>query len=1805
MTYLIAWALAVFAGLSLADAPDDRAKSGDLVRSFEQYVDQEGSGAAFVNRGPGYEVRLDTESASVVFDDGTSLRVDFETSVPAPGLVGIEPFAGKAHTLSRTGIPLFAAVRYADLHPGTALDVRVTDAGVVLALRSAPGAYAGAIRWAVEGAMDVSAIDDATAVVKTDGGAMSLAVQGGAVRRLSSGALELIFDAIAAGTSPARSIEIAISIDRAESAPPSADPVRLAVGADGSLFVAGRLRAHGATASAFVERLAADRASLVWVSRFPIREDDRVRAIAVNDTGRIIVRGEGEAGAWTATLAADGAAVSVETAPGVEPDDHPSPTVASRWGRSARVDATAGAFEAGTIVAGTTSERRLPGATIVAPTELGDSAFLAWLPATPDDPRAAGCPGTINFDNSAGTGAWTTANNWDLDRLPNASDDVCIGAGFSVALSSGTQSIQSLTTDASATLTLSTGTLTIASASTIGGALSMSSGTLGGAGEVTIAGLFTWTAGTLAGGGTTNANGGIAISGSSFKDLNPRTLHNVGTVVWAGTGGIRLGGGATIQNDGLWDVQGNAAVSTFPGGGTFANAGTFRKSAGTGTTSFAVPFDSPGGIDVQSGTLSLNTGGTASGSITGSPGATMRFGGATYMLTAASSVSVAAAAFDAGTVNVNGAYTATSVTSVSGAVVNFTATANVTSIGPSLSIDAGAANFNSGETIAPATMTMAGGTLSGADTVNVSGLFTWTGGTMAGGGTTNANGGIAISGTGFKDLNPRTLHNVGTAVWAATGGIRLGGGCTIQNDGLWDAQGDASMTFFAGSGTFTNAGTFRKSAGTGTTAFTIPFNSPGGIEIQAGTLSLNAGGTASGSITGSPGATLRIGAGVYTLSSASSVSVSAASFDGGTVNVNGAYAATSVTSVSGAVVNFTPTANLTSIGSSLTIDAGAANFDSGETIAPATLTMSGGTLSGADTVNVSGLFTWTGGTMAGGGTTNANGGIAISGTGFKDLNPRTLHNVGTAVWAATGGIRLGGGCTIQNDGLWDAQGDASMSSFAGSGTFANAGTFRKSAGIGETTIGIPLDSSGGIEIQSGLLTLSGGGTATGTIAGSPGTTLRFTAGTYNLAASSNVGIAAASFDSGTVHVGGAYAATTSTTVGGIVNFTSTSTVTSIGSSLAVSTGAANFNSGETIAPATLTMSGGTLAGADTVSVSGLFTWSGGTLAGGGTTNANGGIAMSGNGFKDLNPRTLHNVGTAVWAGTGGVRLGAASSIQNDGLWDAQADATVSDLPGSGSFMNSGTFRKSAGGGTSAISIPFSSPGGVEVKTGTLALGAGGTVSGTITGDPGTTLRFTSGVYTLTAASSVSIPAISIDAGTLNVNGTYAATAGTTVNANASFTPTSNVVSIGGSLSITSGTATFDSGETIAPTTMTLSGGILTGADTVTVSGLTAWSAGQMGGGGTTHTNGGIAFSTSSPKDLNPRTLHNAGTAAWADAGNVRLGAGSSIQNDGIWDAQGDASIAILVGGGSFANAGTFRKSGGAATTSFAVPFTNSGAVEAFAQTIAFSSGFTQTAGSTTLNGGTITCPTPLILQGGSFRGAGTTPASVIASGTTSPGLSPAILGVGGNWTESPSSSFTVELGGLTPGAQHDRLDVAGTAGIDGALTAVLIAGYTPVAGDAFTVLTFGARSGTFATTQLPALNPGLVWNVNYKPSSVELKVVPLPSGRTPGDAATEPPLTVTKSGTNVSLAWSASCLPTDSDFEVYEGAMGTFTSHIPVGCSTAGATSWTLTPGSGSRYYLVVPTNLAGEGSYGLNRAGAERPVSASACRMQSIAACP
>jgi hypothetical protein len=121
-------------------------------------------------------------------------------------------------------------------------------------------------------------------------------------------------------------------------------------------------------------------------------------------------------------------------------------------------------------------------------------------------------------------------------------------------------------------------------------------------------------------------------------------------------------------------------------------------------------------------------------------------------------------------------------------------------------------------------------------------------------------------------------------------------------------------------------------------------------------------------------------------------------------------------------------------------------------------------------------------------------------------------------------------------------------------------------------------------------------------------------------------------------------------------------------------------------------------------------------------------------------------------------------------------------------------------------------------------------------------------------------------------------------------------------------------------------------------------------------------------------------------------------------------------------------------------------------------------------GGTVNC------LAGTCSGNGTISGNLAnTSGTVAPGNSPGILTVDGDFTQGSAGTLALEIGGLIPGEEHDKLVVNGIATLDGTLDVTLINGFT-LAGDMlFDVLDFNSVVNDFSTFNLP---PGLVWDVS-------------------------------------------------------------------------------------------------------------------------------
>ena len=558
---------------------------------------------------------------------------------------------------------------------------------------------------------------------------------------------------------------------------------------------------------------------------------------------------------------------------------------------------------------------------------------------------------------------------------------------------------------------------------------------------------LSWTGGNIAGSSFTVAtNALLAISGSAGKFLYRSSMNNAGTITWNGTGQLAAAMDGYSQRvlitnlaGALFDIQNDSTVGYFDPAGyggfaeyRFHNAGTLRKSAGTGATTFATQcsFLNSGNILVQQGSLifpGFRNDGTLS----------VQSGGAT--------------GFPLGFVN-DGTF-------------DLAANAQANSTGGACSFGPGSQLSGSGHWVIPSgDVTLAGPIPS----------LTWQGGRLVGSAfTLTTNAVLTIGGAEDKFLLRSTLNNAGTITWVGAGRLvatmdNWSQSVLITNlaGALFDIQSDSSLAYSdpAGYGMaaycFHNAGTLRKSAGTGTNGFDafLSFTNAGTVQLLQGSLKFP-NGFGNG--------------GTFALSTNTTVNL-----DGG-------------------VFSFGPASLKTGSGQ-LLVDDGYVTL-----------------------IGTVPSLSWTGGNIAGSSFTVAsNAVLAISGSAGKFLYRSTMNNAGTITWSGTGQLAAamdgyGQRVLITNlaGALFDIQNDSTVGYLDPGGydgfaeyRFHNAGTLRKSAGTGATTFATQCFflNSGNILIQQGSVIFPGfcnDGTLSVQSGGAAGFPLGFVNnGTFDLAA---------------------------------------------------------------------------------------------------------------------------------------------------------------------------------------------------------------------------------------------------------------------------------------------------------------------------------------------------------------------------------------------------------------------------------------------------------------------------------------------------------------------------------------------------------------------------------------------------------------------------------------------------------------------------------------------------------------------------------
>jgi hypothetical protein len=601
--------------------------------------------------------------------------------------------------------------------------------------------------------------------------------------------------------------------------------------------------------------------------------------------------------------------------------------------------------------------------------------------------------------------------------------------------------------------------------------LVVTGGTLTGSANLT-ATLFFWSGGTLSGSGVTDVTIDLAVRGAATLG-RALTVHLTAEI--AGPfGSLTLSAGAVLN------YQSSDPIFGFflENGGSIFGSGTFNNQPGSvvvtdvGTETIQAVFNKRGEVHIGSGTLNLSGGGTHSGSFQGMPGATLQFSGGAHQLQNSSSITVPNVVFSGGTANLDGTYTASAASTLSGATVVFNPAAAANDLGPNVTVSAGSVTFNAGTpTLSVYTWNFLGGTITGSESFNIVN-GTWQGGNLAAGGTLTVTSFLDI--TGGTTLG-RTLTVADNAVVGLEGPFSS---LNLQNGAVFTVMYGLAITNsqgITGSGTINCNGIVQVF---GNTTIQGAFNNAGSVTVTDGTLHLSGGGNESGSFSTDPvaGGSLDFASGTYDFQASASITVPNVSFSGGTVNLNGTYDVAGNSRFTGATVTFNPGITVTAVGA-LTIAAGVVTFGSGQQINPASLFFTGGRLTGTDDLTVSGLFSWFGGTMDGTGITTADGGMDLDSFGIT--LGRRLTNNAVATWTGIGDIAGTINAVFDNgvNGTFSIRNDQTFSSPSCLGVFNNHGRFTKTASYGTTTIGLMFDNDGTVDIETGTVNFLCGGPA--------------------------------------------------------------------------------------------------------------------------------------------------------------------------------------------------------------------------------------------------------------------------------------------------------------------------------------------------------------------------------------------------------------------------------------------------------------------------------------------------------------------------------------------------------------------------------------------------------------------------------------------------------------------------------------------------------------------------------------------------------
>lgn len=606
--------------------------------------------------------------------------------------------------------------------------------------------------------------------------------------------------------------------------------------------------------------------------------------------------------------------------------------------------------------------------------------------------------------------------------------------------------------------------------------------------------------------------------------------------------------------------------------------------------------------------------------------------------------------------------------------------AGVLSDSGSLVIAGGSLTLNS--TLEPSVvkaLTISGGTLTGAATLDISGSFVSDyESTMSGSGSTillAGSTGDFEAGIGTRYLSERSLINKGTLKLLA-GSLAASHGALIENTGTIDVDGETPIRPETGGAAprLVNSGTLQKIEGEGESTgsrIEVALENTGTVTAKKGVLRFSDGGSSTGTSahwSATAGAEIDLVSGSFSFSSGSVA---------GTLEVGGASASVSGTNAE--------TAELVLGSGSLSVTSG--------TVTAAKLTMAGGTLTGAGTMNVSNRLWWEyESAMTGSGSTVILPGASGNFEQVFNANiaQRHLVNEGTAT-VTPGQIVLSEGAELKNTGTLAINSEYGVyeSSTGLASNFVNRGTLEKTETARATTseIGVPLENDGTVSVQAGNFKLTKGGSsnAEAVWSAASGCSIALDAGSYSLSSSRIVGAFTAG--GGTLTVKG---------------------LTTEKADLALLAGSLDIEGG-TLSVETFLINGGELTGSGSLDVSKSFTSNyESTMSGSGSIVLSHGATgefENGIGTRKLVGRSLINEGTLTFT-SGRLGMSGGAVFRNAGTVKANVEYGseqfgVESGAAAPLIVNTGTFEKTTGSGYTEVAVDFENQGIVRELSGSI------------------------------------------------------------------------------------------------------------------------------------------------------------------------------------------------------------------------------------------------------------------------------------------------------------------------------------------------------------------------------------------------------------------------------------------------------------------------------------------------------------------------